>query len=146
MQLLAATFYCLNGHEVNLQDFLLVNRCVICQMEYRRGNLQMTLPCKHVYHASCVTRWLSINKVSNQKFTRCISAFVFLCRAALAQRGRTSFAGMPCLLCWSSRRRARQEMSYVATTKLLRSEAHRAPTDAWSLFQAARSPLFRFVY
>ncbi|XP_066357236.1 E3 ubiquitin-protein ligase BIG BROTHER-like [Miscanthus floridulus] len=37
--------------------------CVICQMEYRRGNLQMTLPCKHVYHASCVTRWLSINKV-----------------------------------------------------------------------------------
>jgi len=38
-------------------------RCVICQMEYRRGNLQMTLPCKHVYHASCVTRWLSINKV-----------------------------------------------------------------------------------
>lgn len=41
------------------------NRCVICQMEYRRGNLQMTLPCKHVYHASCVTRWLSINKVSS---------------------------------------------------------------------------------
>uniref|UniRef100_A0A0D9VQ40 RING-type domain-containing protein n=1 Tax=Leersia perrieri TaxID=77586 RepID=A0A0D9VQ40_9ORYZ len=38
-------------------------RCVICQMEYRRGNLQMTLPCKHVYHASCVTKWLSINKV-----------------------------------------------------------------------------------
>uniref|UniRef100_A0A804RAC6 RING-type domain-containing protein n=1 Tax=Zea mays TaxID=4577 RepID=A0A804RAC6_MAIZE len=38
-------------------------RCVICQMEYRRGNLQITLPCKHVYHASCVTRWLSINKV-----------------------------------------------------------------------------------
>ncbi|KAL5679355.1 hypothetical protein ACJX0J_005740, partial [Zea mays] len=37
-------------------------RCVICQMEYRRGNLQMTLPCKHVYHASCVTRWLGINK------------------------------------------------------------------------------------
>uniref|UniRef100_A0A0A9GEP1 RING-type domain-containing protein n=1 Tax=Arundo donax TaxID=35708 RepID=A0A0A9GEP1_ARUDO len=32
-------------------------------MEYRRGNLQMTLPCKHVYHASCVTIWLSINKV-----------------------------------------------------------------------------------
>ncbi|KAM0859578.1 hypothetical protein ACQ4PT_047097 [Festuca glaucescens] len=38
-------------------------RCVICQMEYRRGDLQMALPCKHVYHASCVTRWLSINKV-----------------------------------------------------------------------------------
>ncbi|KAL5209886.1 hypothetical protein ABZP36_005509 [Zizania latifolia] len=38
-------------------------RCVICQMEYRRGDLQMTLPCKHMYHADCVTRWLSINKV-----------------------------------------------------------------------------------
>ncbi|KAK1282485.1 E3 ubiquitin ligase BIG BROTHER [Acorus calamus] len=37
-------------------------RCVICQMEYKRGDRQMTLPCKHVYHASCVTRWLSINK------------------------------------------------------------------------------------
>ncbi|KAK1306135.1 E3 ubiquitin ligase BIG BROTHER [Acorus calamus] len=37
-------------------------RCVICQMEYKRGDHQMTLPCKHVYHASCVTRWLSINK------------------------------------------------------------------------------------
>ncbi|KAF4382903.1 hypothetical protein CsatB_029405 [Cannabis sativa] len=37
-------------------------RCVICQMEYKRGNRRMTLPCKHVYHASCGTRWLSINK------------------------------------------------------------------------------------
>lgn len=24
----------------------------------------MTLPCKHIYHASCVSRWLGINKVS----------------------------------------------------------------------------------
>ncbi|XP_072981365.1 E3 ubiquitin-protein ligase BIG BROTHER isoform X1 [Typha angustifolia] len=37
-------------------------RCVICQMDYKRGDRQMTLPCKHIYHASCVTRWLSINK------------------------------------------------------------------------------------
>lgn len=41
------------------------NRCVICQMEYKRGDRRMTLPCKHVYHAGCGTRWLSINKVSN---------------------------------------------------------------------------------
>ncbi|KAL3599696.1 hypothetical protein D5086_007614, partial [Populus alba] len=37
-------------------------RCVICQMEYKRGDRQITLPCKHIYHAGCGTRWLSINK------------------------------------------------------------------------------------
>ncbi|KAJ7980769.1 E3 ubiquitin ligase BIG BROTHER-like [Quillaja saponaria] len=37
-------------------------RCVICQMEYKRGDKRITLPCKHVYHAGCGTRWLSINK------------------------------------------------------------------------------------
>ncbi|XP_028779990.1 E3 ubiquitin-protein ligase BIG BROTHER [Neltuma alba] len=37
-------------------------RCVICQMEYRRGEKRITLPCKHVYHAACATTWLSINK------------------------------------------------------------------------------------
>lgn len=37
-------------------------RCVICQMEYKRGNRQITLPCKHVYHSNCGARWLSINK------------------------------------------------------------------------------------
>ncbi|XP_044506657.1 E3 ubiquitin-protein ligase BIG BROTHER-like [Mangifera indica] len=37
-------------------------RCVICQMEYKRGERRITLPCKHVYHASCGARWLSINK------------------------------------------------------------------------------------
>ncbi|XVF47408.1 hypothetical protein PTKIN_Ptkin03bG0106800 [Pterospermum kingtungense] len=38
------------------------DRCVICQMEYKRGERRITLPCKHVYHAGCGTRWLSINK------------------------------------------------------------------------------------
>lgn len=37
-------------------------RCVICQMEYKRKDRQVTLPCKHVYHACCGSRWLSINK------------------------------------------------------------------------------------
>ncbi|KAF5184131.1 E3 ubiquitin-protein ligase big brother, partial [Thalictrum thalictroides] len=44
------------------------DQCVICQMEYKRRDRQITLPCKHVYHAKCATRWLSINKVSLQKF------------------------------------------------------------------------------
>lgn len=38
------------------------DRCVICQLEYKRGDKQITLPCKHVYHTNCGSRWLSINK------------------------------------------------------------------------------------
>nr|GMD24499.1 E3 ubiquitin ligase BIG BROTHER-like [Ipomoea batatas] len=37
-------------------------RCVICQMEYKKGDRQITLPCKHAYHKACGSRWLSINK------------------------------------------------------------------------------------
>ncbi|XP_058199354.1 E3 ubiquitin-protein ligase BIG BROTHER-like isoform X1 [Rhododendron vialii] len=37
-------------------------RCVICQMEYKRGERQIVLPCKHLYHVGCGTRWLTINK------------------------------------------------------------------------------------
>ncbi|XP_022735368.1 E3 ubiquitin ligase BIG BROTHER-like [Durio zibethinus] len=38
-------------------------RCVICQMRYQRGERQMKLPCKHIYHSECITKWLSINKI-----------------------------------------------------------------------------------
>ncbi|GER27688.1 RING/U-box superfamily protein [Striga asiatica] len=38
------------------------DRCVICQMRYKRGDRQINLPCKHAYHANCGTKWLSINK------------------------------------------------------------------------------------
>ncbi|XP_020241667.1 E3 ubiquitin ligase BIG BROTHER-like [Asparagus officinalis] len=44
-------------------------RCVICQMDYKRGDRQMTLPCRHVYHSSCVSRWLGINKACPVCFT-----------------------------------------------------------------------------
>ncbi|KAL6966442.1 RING-type E3 ubiquitin transferase [Sarracenia purpurea var. burkii] len=37
-------------------------RCVVCQMEYKRGDRQIILPCKHIYHVGCGTRWLTINK------------------------------------------------------------------------------------
>ena len=30
---------------------------------WRRGDQQMKLPCSHVYHGECITKWLSINKV-----------------------------------------------------------------------------------
>ncbi|XP_038722518.1 E3 ubiquitin-protein ligase BIG BROTHER-like isoform X2 [Tripterygium wilfordii] len=38
-------------------------RCVICQTKYKRGERQMKLPCKHIYHSKCITKWLSINKI-----------------------------------------------------------------------------------
>ncbi|KAG2671567.1 hypothetical protein I3760_13G004000 [Carya illinoinensis] len=38
-------------------------RCVICQMRYKRGDQQIKLPCKHVYHSECISKWLSINKI-----------------------------------------------------------------------------------
>ncbi|KAH6824602.1 RING/U-box superfamily protein [Perilla frutescens var. hirtella] len=39
-----------------------VDRCVICQMRYKRGDRQINLPCKHAYHTDCGSKWLSINK------------------------------------------------------------------------------------
>eukprot|EP01018_Ginkgo_biloba_P032571 Gb_18500 [translate_table: standard] len=38
------------------------DRCVICHMDYKRGDRMITLPCKHPYHAECIKRWLQINK------------------------------------------------------------------------------------
>lgn len=37
--------------------------CVICLMRYKRGDRQIRLQCKHVYHSKCITKWLSINRV-----------------------------------------------------------------------------------
>ncbi|KAL4298094.1 hypothetical protein GQ457_12G025930 [Hibiscus cannabinus] len=51
------------------------DRCVICQMEYKRGERQITLPCKHVYHAGCSTRWLSINKACPICYTEVFGDF-----------------------------------------------------------------------
>ncbi|KAM1227913.1 hypothetical protein ACFX2I_007108 [Malus domestica] len=45
-------------------------RCVICQMEYKRGDRRIALPCKHLYHAGCGTRWLSINKACPICYTK----------------------------------------------------------------------------
>lgn len=69
--LLAFIVYWWKGNYLDLPSFcydvliwlILLFRCVICQMEYKRGDKRITLPCKHLYHASCGNKWLSINKV-----------------------------------------------------------------------------------
>lgn len=33
--------------------------CTVCQMEVEAGEVLLTLPCRHVFHAPCVTGWLS---------------------------------------------------------------------------------------
>ncbi|KAK6262284.1 hypothetical protein QUC31_008100 [Theobroma cacao] len=34
------------------------SECVICKMQYRRGDALMTLPCAHKYHEECIKNWL----------------------------------------------------------------------------------------
>jgi len=36
--------------------------CPICLSTFRHRESMITLPCKHYYHAACVTRWLKVNK------------------------------------------------------------------------------------
>ncbi|CAL5050561.1 unnamed protein product [Urochloa decumbens] len=36
--------------------------CTICLSTFRNRETMMKLPCKHYYHAACVTRWLKANK------------------------------------------------------------------------------------
>ncbi|XP_073158872.1 E3 ubiquitin ligase BIG BROTHER-related-like [Henckelia pumila] len=41
---------------------LLIERCVICQVEYEEGEQIVTLYCDHPYHSDCITQWLQIKK------------------------------------------------------------------------------------
>ncbi|KAL6861443.1 hypothetical protein ACP4OV_017143 [Aristida adscensionis] len=36
--------------------------CPICMDTFGRGDILITLPCKHEYHARCITKWLKTNK------------------------------------------------------------------------------------
>ncbi|XP_061358425.1 E3 ubiquitin ligase BIG BROTHER-related-like [Gastrolobium bilobum] len=40
-----------------------IDRCVICQVEYKEGEALMALQCEHPYHTDCITEWLQIKKV-----------------------------------------------------------------------------------
>ena len=36
--------------------------CSVCYCEYEPDEEVLVLPCKHFYHADCVSQWLRINK------------------------------------------------------------------------------------
>ncbi|KAI3451628.1 hypothetical protein Pfo_008293 [Paulownia fortunei] len=42
---------------------LLIDRCVICQVEYEQGEKLVTLLCDHLYHRDCIVKWLQIKKI-----------------------------------------------------------------------------------
>ncbi|GFP92819.1 E3 ubiquitin ligase big brother [Phtheirospermum japonicum] len=42
---------------------LLIDRCVICQVEYEQGEQLVTLHCDHLYHEDCIAKWLLIKKI-----------------------------------------------------------------------------------
>jgi E3 ubiquitin-protein ligase RNF115/126 len=37
--------------------------CIICISSFVMGEIIMTLPCSHIFHADCLTMWLMINGV-----------------------------------------------------------------------------------
>nr|XP_016447801.1 PREDICTED: E3 ubiquitin ligase BIG BROTHER-related-like [Nicotiana tabacum] len=41
----------------------LIDRCVVCQLEYEEGENLVALPCDHPYHSDCIQKWLQIKKI-----------------------------------------------------------------------------------
>ncbi|XP_060211577.1 E3 ubiquitin ligase BIG BROTHER-related-like isoform X2 [Lycium barbarum] len=41
----------------------LVDKCVVCQLEYEEGEKLVALPCDHHYHSDCIKTWLQIKKI-----------------------------------------------------------------------------------
>ena len=43
------------------KDALEHPECAICQEEYTEGEQGTELPCKHVFHPDCITKWLQMH-------------------------------------------------------------------------------------
>lgn len=41
----------------------IIDRCVICQVEYEEGEQLAGLQCQHPFHGECINQWLQIKKV-----------------------------------------------------------------------------------
>ncbi|KAK4416621.1 E3 ubiquitin-protein ligase BIG BROTHER [Sesamum alatum] len=42
---------------------LIIDRCVICQVEYEEGEEVVSIQCEHLYHRDCITKWLQMKKI-----------------------------------------------------------------------------------
>ncbi|KAL4188200.1 hypothetical protein AMTRI_Chr09g22730 [Amborella trichopoda] len=63
--------------------------CVICHMEYKKGDRLITLPCQHHYHSECVTRWLKENKLISL-----LSSIIEIAKTCLTQPCLIFYVGM----------------------------------------------------
>ncbi|KMS95432.1 hypothetical protein BVRB_008270 [Beta vulgaris subsp. vulgaris] len=46
-----------------VQSKTIIDRCVICQIEYEEGEQLVALNCQHPFHTDCINQWLQIKKV-----------------------------------------------------------------------------------
>ncbi|CAA0833881.1 RING/U-box superfamily protein [Striga hermonthica] len=64
---------------------LLIDRCVICQVEYEKGEEELAgLQCEHLYHKDCIVKWLQIKKEKDRR-----TSFAISLRLALLQSNPT---------------------------------------------------------
>uniref|UniRef100_M8BMA6 RING finger protein 44 n=1 Tax=Aegilops tauschii TaxID=37682 RepID=M8BMA6_AEGTA len=52
--------------------------CTVCLSAFRNRENIITLPCKHNYHASCISSWLKINRV-REKSWLCAKVQLLIC-------------------------------------------------------------------
>ncbi|XP_048499078.1 E3 ubiquitin ligase BIG BROTHER-related [Beta vulgaris subsp. vulgaris] len=45
-----------------VQSKIIIDRCVICQIEYEEGEQLVALNCQHPFHTDCINQWLQIKK------------------------------------------------------------------------------------
>ena len=62
------------------------DRCVICLSDFEDGEKLKQLPCRHLYHAACISTWLATRRVCGTRIrvAVCVFVFVSLCACACA--------------------------------------------------------------
>jgi hypothetical protein len=122
---------------------ILLFRCVICQMEYKRGDKRITLPCKHLYHASCGNKWLTINKARYlpfyHKLNKCFwCLFYYLLKYMFLYAG-VVVSGLPYMLYRSICRQIKTKIKDRGMCNL-----HMFLFKGWVFFFIHRNTFIRF--
>lgn len=54
---------CLRSSKFGPEVGGIIDRCVVCQVEYEEEEPLVALPCEHPFHSDCISKWLQIKKV-----------------------------------------------------------------------------------